>query len=492
MTYQFLLSRLVLPLFEKWLPSNFWRVRRSFLALDSASQQETGAHQLKRLAKLLSHAERNVPIWCRVIRDVNGGPQKITESSVLSTLRFISVSHREIYVKNFPDQVTSYNTEPALNAQLQSKPNRLPIVVDRSKTDYLNVAESLNTLYTFSKPISEEILDILPQVNSQGSPVPDINPKNPPVHALSNLKGGDFFGKKIVSDIVSQIESEFIYRRGSVLLLKPSKWSELCVQLDSIIDHIILNKIRVVRALPHFLLWLAARISERKIDIPSVTKLIPHGGLASEAMIKRIERAFDAKFVNVYCVREVGSLGIDDGNGGVTAYPGMGFLEVVDSKDNPLGVGKIGRLIVTDFNNYTMPLVRYEIGDIVKILDQNTVSGSVTRFRILGPKQESFYNAQRRIVNARDLQNLFFSYPEIINFKLLHLGDERFEVLYCSLKNVDIHVLAKKLKLLLGANYSIEFTRLSYIQANAEGKFRTLGIRASRIKKVMNTSAEAC
>ncbi len=40
------------------------------------------------------------------------------------------------------------------------------------------------------------------------------------------------------------------------------------------------------------------------------------------------------------------------------------YLEFVDDNDQPVPPGELGRILVTDFGNYGMPFIRYEIGDM--------------------------------------------------------------------------------------------------------------------------------
>jgi phenylacetate-CoA ligase len=43
------------------------------------------------------------------------------------------------------------------------------------------------------------------------------------------------------------------------------------------------------------------------------------------------------------------------------------LLEVVDGEGHPVGEGEVGRVLVTDLQNFATPLVRYEIGDHAEV-----------------------------------------------------------------------------------------------------------------------------
>ncbi|MDD9903902.1 MAG: hypothetical protein OXT06_10070 [Rhodospirillaceae bacterium] len=43
------------------------------------------------------------------------------------------------------------------------------------------------------------------------------------------------------------------------------------------------------------------------------------------------------------------------------------FVEILDKAGQPCGPGEIGRVVVTPLHNFSMPLIRYEIGDYAEV-----------------------------------------------------------------------------------------------------------------------------
>jgi phenylacetate-CoA ligase len=77
-----------------------------------------------------------------------------------------------------------------------------------------------------------------------------------------------------------------------------------------------------------------------------------------------IERAFGVPVFNRYGSREVGDLaqgrpGVD----GLVVNSDRVFVEILGRDGRPCGVGETGDIVVTDLDNYGMPLIRYRIGD---------------------------------------------------------------------------------------------------------------------------------
>jgi phenylacetate-CoA ligase len=46
------------------------------------------------------------------------------------------------------------------------------------------------------------------------------------------------------------------------------------------------------------------------------------------------------------------------------------IVEVVDENGHPVPAGSTGRLLITDLNNYGMPFIRYEVGDMARASDK--------------------------------------------------------------------------------------------------------------------------
>src|SRR3989344_2646885 len=80
--------------------------------------------------------------------------------------------------------------------------------------------------------------------------------------------------------------------------------------------------------------------------------------------IEYIERIFQCTTMNRYTCSEVQTLASTCKYGKYHTNPDQNYVEVIDTDKNISICGKAGKIVVTDFNNYVMPLIRYEVGDI--------------------------------------------------------------------------------------------------------------------------------
>jgi phenylacetate-CoA ligase len=85
----------------------------------------------------------------------------------------------------------------------------------------------------------------------------------------------------------------------------------------------------------------------------------------SEDQRREIQSCFRAPVFDRYGSREVGCIGTECPNHrGLHLHPLDHMVEVVDTLTGAPVVGRPGRVLVTSLNNFVMPLIRYEVGDL--------------------------------------------------------------------------------------------------------------------------------
>jgi phenylacetate-CoA ligase len=78
-----------------------------------------------------------------------------------------------------------------------------------------------------------------------------------------------------------------------------------------------------------------------------------------------VQQAFKARIVDRYSSNEFGFLAIQCPVENHLHSPQVNnFIEIVDDENQPLPAGEQGRVLVTALNNFSQPMIRYELGDI--------------------------------------------------------------------------------------------------------------------------------
>ncbi|MFV8571125.1 phenylacetate--CoA ligase family protein [Marinobacter sp. SBS5] len=104
--------------------------------------------------------------------------------------------------------------------------------------------------------------------------------------------------------------------------------------------------------------------------LEGITDLRPQGIVATSMMLLEHERAtiqqaFDCEVTNRYGCEEVGLIACEceQHNGMHINVPHV-YVEFLDTNDNPVAPGEPGKIVVTDLNNFAMPLIRYRVEDV--------------------------------------------------------------------------------------------------------------------------------
>jgi phenylacetate-CoA ligase len=100
-----------------------------------------------------------------------------------------------------------------------------------------------------------------------------------------------------------------------------------------------------------------ARLGSPRSVVVSATTLFPH-------MRREIEEVFRAPVFDRYGTREVGAIASEcDRHEGLHVMGECAVVEVVDGSGRGVAPGEGGEVLVTNLWNYTMPFIRYRIGD---------------------------------------------------------------------------------------------------------------------------------
>ncbi len=116
----------------------------------------------------------------------------------------------------------------------------------------------------------------------------------------------------------------------------------------------------------------------------NITDLRPQGIVATSMMLLEherhtIEEAFKTKISNRYGCEEVGLIAVEcEQHNGMHINSSHIILECLDENDQPVPYGTPGKLVITDLNNYAMPLIRYRVEDVGVLSERMCTCGRTT------------------------------------------------------------------------------------------------------------------
>jgi len=119
----------------------------------------------------------------------------------------------------------------------------------------------------------------------------------------------------------------------------------------------------VLYSFPSVLLRLAEYIDQESIDL-QVKCVFGQGEYLPPAWRARIEKAFKAPMYHSYGSTEFPRIGYEcHFKTGFHLLPQPAVVEILREDGTPVKPGEEGEIVLTHLNNYTMPLIRYRIGD---------------------------------------------------------------------------------------------------------------------------------
>lgn len=142
-------------------------------------------------------------------------------------------------------------------------------------------------------------------------------------------------------------------------------------------------------------------------------------------------------------------------------------------RDEPVQDGEMGRVVLTDYFNYCMPIIRYDTGDFAVMNSNNKKFNSAPTFKkVEGRRFDIIYDTQGKALTPFIVFEME-AYPELKQFQLIQEGKKEY-LLKLNLEG-KFHYeqqLSDKLKESLGGDAVINYSYVNEIPQLSSGKRR--------------------
>lgn len=193
---------------------------------------------------------------------------------------------------------------------------------------------------------------------------------------------------------------------------------------------------RIIRGFVSSLVKLAEYFDEDYLKTYRPDAIISTAETLFDQDRKTIEDFFGVKVYNSYGSHEVSQMAMEcDHHNGLHEISENNYIELLDKNDEPVSTGEKGRIVVTNFNNYAMPFIRYDILDNGSWSDIDECGcGRKSRLidRIYGRKNENIYTRDGKIYDAMLTMKLFKEakpYTDIKQFQVIQSDFDTIEIL---------------------------------------------------------------
>lgn len=121
---------------------------------------------------------------------------------------------------------------------------------------------------------------------------------------------------------------------------------------------------------PYYLMWFAREAQRLGLGLPKIDVILTSYQYASKIHKRALEKIFGAPVYNTYTATELAGcrLGVECKNGRWHVYEDHAIIEIMD-KEGEAPLGEIGSVVTTVVAGRLMPLIRYEVGDLARIVD---------------------------------------------------------------------------------------------------------------------------
>lgn len=235
----------------------------------------------------------------------------------------------------------------------------------------------------------------------------------------------------------------------------------------------------LLTAYPSALEVFADFCQRKSLSFPSIKCILLSAETLWDYQKKQFEQVFQVPVYNRYGCREVGDIANQcKVNLGLHVNVERIYLEVIDDDGQPCGPGERGRLVVTDLDNYGMPLIRYEIGDFGTFAE-NTQCACGRAHPLLetveGRTLDIVEGANGNKVGGTFWTILLRSKPGIKQFQIVQKEQQAIDVFIVPESGLNQDTLThyiRKIREKCGEEFVVNFREVDNIPASRTGKRR--------------------
>lgn len=420
---------LLLYLSGSKIPRNLELIKK----LDKLSVEEKKKYQEKKLKELLLHAYKNVPYYSKILKK---SKVVIDNKIYLENFKNIPILTKDIIRKEGENMYSAdyKDRKPYENTSGGSTGEPVRFLQDKNYNDWAIATKLFIFNAYFGKKIGE------PEINLWGSE------------------------RDIYKNTLSAKERiiNFLYNRTFLNAFKVNH-----KKLNFFVDKINIKKPISMWVYVESIDLLDRHINDNKLNVFSPKFIISTAGTLYKEIRERVQKTFNCSVYNQYGSREVSLIATEcKEQDGLHIFPWHNMVEVIDKK-----------IIVTNLNNYTMPLIRYEIGDtggelVVKKCDCGREGFVLSE--VIGRTISHFKTRGGDVVHAQYMIHQFYFRSWVKKFQIIQ---KDYDLILCRIllnkeKNVkDIFEIEKNIKLVMGSNCKINWDFVDNIESTKSGKY---------------------
>ena len=198
--------------------------------------------------------------------------------------------------------------------------------------------------------------------------------------------------------------------------------------VDSIVSKLNEFQPETMAGYPSVMATLAVEQMQGRLRL-SLKHVTTSAEMLSERNFELLRRAFNCPVANNYCMTEGGEVAMTHNCPHLHINEDWVIVEPVDENKQPLGMTDkwSSGVLITDLSNYVQPIIRYYVGDVVRLRPSTDSCCSLPVMQIQGRSYEN-YTICGQTFNTVGLFAKTEVWPDVVRFQFVQPDDQTIEV----------------------------------------------------------------
>jgi phenylacetate-CoA ligase len=406
------------------------------------NQQDLQKLQLKRLQKLVRYAYENTDYYRNIMDQSGVSPDDIKQLSDIEKLPILT------------KQLIQENTE----SMISKKHRKGDLIKDSS-------GGSTGEPTIYYKDLERHNLRRADQIRHDRWTGWDLGKRKALIWgAQRDLKAVQSFRENILATYLDRQWELDAFEMSN------SEMKSFTRQLEKLQPSMILG---YANALELYANYLLEQEPNHKIKIDGI---VSSAETLTEEKRSTIEKAFGCKVLNRYGSREVGLIASEcKSQNGLHINAENILLELVDDKGHAVSKGN-GDILITDYWNFGMPLIRYKLGDVGTVSETNCDCGRTLPLlgSVAGRSGDFFVNQEGGKIHGEYFTHLFYELPQVKQFQMIQESLELVNLIIVETSEQSdkryLDPVISKTQEMLGSNVQVDIQYAQQIKPTSTGK----------------------
>ncbi|MEN6616496.1 MAG: hypothetical protein ABFD12_08070 [Syntrophorhabdus sp.] len=392
--------------------------------------------QEKSLTKLVGHAHRHVPYYRDLFKSIGFKPPSVM---TLDILRDIPVLTKDIILANYPQRIMADNAgKIGCSARMTSGSSgkKMEVVLD----------DNVAALYRLIQ--LRQLIDIGYR----------------PWYTMAYVR----FSPPVTNIGLQKIN---LFRRFYI----PLEWTP-----RRQVDEIMRTRPDVINAYPSVLFLLAKTIGKQDAASLKIKFMLSNSELLSPYVRHFCEDTFGCKVYDDYSCLEFSAIASECRMQNLHIAADNVIVEVLGEMGKRLKSGETGKLVVTSLNNYSMPYIRYEIGDVGTLSGEQCSCGN--NFPVLksitGRCDDFIVLPSGDVIDPQTVVFQVETISSVKEFRIIQQQDKNITISIIPHSLTDFPVIAEEIKArmrkLLDDSVHVDIIRTNSFDRGSTGKHRSV------------------